>query len=139
MLAVRENQDVITIETVLEDIMVVEHLVVMERLQVILLLAAVVQHIFRKNLKKFLKKSNGVFSGHVQLPGCLPHQILPCVYIRIMPGKAYDEWLLCIHNAHIIAQGIILAGFVRNGYRAADFAVELVIHLLKEQHIQRFL
>ena len=52
-----------------------------------------------------------------------------------MGGKAYHKRLGSIDNAHIIAELIVLAGFVCDRDFAADTTVQFMIHLLQKQGV----
>ena len=50
-----------------------------------------------------------------------------------MSRKANHEGLRCIHNADIIAEPIVFAGFVSDGNFSADASVQLVAYLLQQK------
>ncbi len=74
--------------------------------------------------------------GVHQRIGGAAHQVLPRVTVRVVPGEAQDEGALGVHQAHIVAQAVILAGFVGDGDYAVELAIQLMADLLKQQHVK---
>ena len=80
-----------------------------------------------------------LFLDFVEFVSCLAHQVFPAVNIGVMASKANDKGLLCIDDAHIIAEFVIFTGFVGDRNLPTDLAIQLVINLLEQQSIDDFL